>query len=128
MFHYIKADAQTWRQSTHNWLAAGWKCQACQRADGSRLAFMQEPKKKVAAVPNENPLNVYENTPSLHKLQLSNVSLSVVLDSFNFVFYFCVRAGDVPYLMPDKAFEGSKLGVDNIVLALYSGLFAFGGW
>lgn len=37
-------------------------------------------------------------------------------------------AGDVPYLTPEKAFEGSKMGVDNIVLALYSGLFAFGGW
>lgn len=37
-------------------------------------------------------------------------------------------AGDVPYLAPDKAFEGSKFGVGNIVLALYSGLFAFGGW
>lgn len=41
---------------------------------------------------------------------------------------FCVCAGDVPYLTPEKAFEGSKMGVDNIVLALYSGLFAFGGW
>ncbi|TNN87737.1 Large neutral amino acids transporter small subunit 1 [Liparis tanakae] len=39
-----------------------------------------------------------------------------------------ISTGDVPYLKPDKAFEGSKLGVDNIVLALYSGLFAFGGW
>ena len=36
--------------------------------------------------------------------------------------------GDVPYLTPEFAFEGSKMGVDNIVLALYSGLFAFGGW
>uniref|UniRef100_A0A667X5C8 Solute carrier family 7 member 5 n=1 Tax=Myripristis murdjan TaxID=586833 RepID=A0A667X5C8_9TELE len=36
--------------------------------------------------------------------------------------------GDVPYLTPELAFEGSKMGVDNIVLALYSGLFAFGGW
>ncbi|TKS77435.1 Large neutral amino acids transporter small subunit 1 4F2 light chain [Collichthys lucidus] len=35
--------------------------------------------------------------------------------------------GDVPYLTPERAFEGSKWGVDNIVLALYSGLFAFGG-
>lgn len=41
---------------------------------------------------------------------------------------FCICAGDVPYLTPEKAFEGSKMGVDNIVLALYSGLFAFGGW
>lgn len=39
-----------------------------------------------------------------------------------------MHTGDVPYLTPEKAFEGSKMGVDNIVLALYSGLFAFGGW
>ncbi|KAK2851242.1 hypothetical protein Q5P01_007518 [Channa striata] len=44
---------------------------------------------------------------------------------FGFIQIF---TGDVPYLMPDKAFEGTKWGVDNIVLALYSGLFAFGGW
>lgn len=44
--------------------------------------------------------------------------------------YICVYvcAGEVPYLTPERAFEGSKMGVDNIVLALYSGLFAFGGW
>ncbi|KAG7259580.1 hypothetical protein CRUP_003961 [Coryphaenoides rupestris] len=39
-----------------------------------------------------------------------------------------IQIGDVPYLTPELAFEGSKMGVDNIVLALYSGLFAFGGW
>ncbi|KAJ3586027.1 hypothetical protein NHX12_012429, partial [Muraenolepis orangiensis] len=39
-----------------------------------------------------------------------------------------IATGDVPYLTPELAFEGSKMGVDNIVLALYSGLFAFGGW
>ncbi|CAL8323867.1 unnamed protein product [Merluccius merluccius] len=39
-----------------------------------------------------------------------------------------IARGDVPYLTPKMAFEGSKMGVDNIVLALYSGLFAFGGW
>ncbi|XP_063746568.1 large neutral amino acids transporter small subunit 1-like isoform X2 [Eleginops maclovinus] len=39
-----------------------------------------------------------------------------------------ISTGDVPYLTLEKSFEGSKLGVDNIVLALYSGLFAFGGW
>uniref|UniRef100_A0A3Q3KFE3 Solute carrier family 7 member 5 n=1 Tax=Monopterus albus TaxID=43700 RepID=A0A3Q3KFE3_MONAL len=39
-----------------------------------------------------------------------------------------ISTGDVPYLAPEKAFEGSKMGVDHIVLALYSGLFAFGGW
>lgn len=42
--------------------------------------------------------------------------------------FFFLFPGDVPYLTPEKAFEGSKLGVDNIVLALYSGLYAFGGW
>ncbi|KAJ8257324.1 hypothetical protein GJAV_G00184370 [Gymnothorax javanicus] len=39
-----------------------------------------------------------------------------------------IARGDVTYLQPDMAFQGSKLGVGNVVLALYSGLFAFGGW
>ncbi|XP_063065179.1 large neutral amino acids transporter small subunit 1-like [Engraulis encrasicolus] len=39
-----------------------------------------------------------------------------------------IGTGDVPYLTPELAFEGSKMGVDNIVLGLYSGLFAYGGW
>ncbi|XP_006639489.1 large neutral amino acids transporter small subunit 1-like [Lepisosteus oculatus] len=39
-----------------------------------------------------------------------------------------IAGGDVQYLKKDQVFEGSKTGVDNIVLALYSGLFAFGGW
>lgn len=37
-------------------------------------------------------------------------------------------AGDVENLTPEKSFEGTKVGVGNIVLALYSGLFAYGGW
>uniref|UniRef100_A0AAQ5ZZQ0 Solute carrier family 7 member 5 n=1 Tax=Amphiprion ocellaris TaxID=80972 RepID=A0AAQ5ZZQ0_AMPOC len=49
----------------------------------------------------------------------------VIIILFGFIQIF---TGDVPYLTPEKAFEGSKMGVDNIVLALYSGLFAFGGW
>ncbi|XP_068606292.1 large neutral amino acids transporter small subunit 1-like [Brachionichthys hirsutus] len=39
-----------------------------------------------------------------------------------------ISTGDIPYLRLEKSFEGSKYGVDSIVLALYSGLFAFGGW
>ncbi|XP_044778116.1 large neutral amino acids transporter small subunit 1 isoform X2 [Neomonachus schauinslandi] len=38
----------------------------------------------------------------------------------------CVR--DVSNLDPTFSFEGTKLDVGNIVLALYSGLFAYGGW
>ncbi|XP_027475356.1 large neutral amino acids transporter small subunit 1 isoform X2 [Zalophus californianus] len=38
----------------------------------------------------------------------------------------CVR--DVSNLDPTVSFEGTKLDVGNIVLALYSGLFAYGGW
>ncbi|CAJ1085463.1 large neutral amino acids transporter small subunit 1-like isoform X1 [Xyrichtys novacula] len=49
----------------------------------------------------------------------------IIIILFGFIQIF---TGDVPYLKPENAFEGSKLGVDNIVLALYSGLFAFGGW
>lgn len=37
-------------------------------------------------------------------------------------------AGDVKNLTPAKSFEGTHTGVGNIVLALYSGLFAYGGW
>ncbi|GLD45900.1 large neutral amino acids transporter small subunit 1-like isoform X1 [Lates japonicus] len=40
----------------------------------------------------------------------------IIIILFGFIQIF---TGDVPYLMPDKAFEGSKMGVDNIVLALY---------
>ncbi|KAJ8369632.1 hypothetical protein SKAU_G00096600 [Synaphobranchus kaupii] len=39
-----------------------------------------------------------------------------------------IARGDITYLQPDMAFQGSKTGVGNMVLALYSGLFAFGGW
>uniref|UniRef100_A0A3Q3WT29 Uncharacterized protein n=1 Tax=Mola mola TaxID=94237 RepID=A0A3Q3WT29_MOLML len=39
---------------------------------------------------------------------------------FGFIQIF---TGDVPYLTPEKAFEGSKFGVDNIVLALYRTYF-----
>uniref|UniRef100_H3ATR4 Solute carrier family 7 member 5 n=1 Tax=Latimeria chalumnae TaxID=7897 RepID=H3ATR4_LATCH len=39
-----------------------------------------------------------------------------------------IYRGNIPYLQLDQAFQGSKAGVDNIVLALYSGLFAYGGW
>ncbi|NXU84431.1 LAT1 protein, partial [Xiphorhynchus elegans] len=35
--------------------------------------------------------------------------------------------GDVTNLAPERSFEGTKVGVGNIVLALYSGLFAYGG-
>ncbi|KAM8831199.1 large neutral amino acids transporter small subunit 1-like isoform 1-T1 [Synchiropus picturatus] len=52
------------------------------------------------------------------------VALCIII-LFGFIQIF---RGDVPYLRPDVAFEGSKYGVGNIVLALYSGLFAFGGW
>ncbi|XP_036849734.2 large neutral amino acids transporter small subunit 1 isoform X2 [Manis javanica] len=38
----------------------------------------------------------------------------------------CVR--DVPNLDPKSSFEGTEVDVGNIVLALYSGLFAYGGW
>lgn len=37
-------------------------------------------------------------------------------------------AGDVENLTPEKSFKGTKVDVGNIVLALYSGLFAYGGW
>ncbi|XP_038610248.1 large neutral amino acids transporter small subunit 1 [Tachyglossus aculeatus] len=36
--------------------------------------------------------------------------------------------GNVSNLNPEFSFEGTNLDVGNIVLALYSGLFAYGGW
>ncbi|XP_064437569.1 large neutral amino acids transporter small subunit 1 isoform X3 [Mirounga angustirostris] len=39
-----------------------------------------------------------------------------------------IGKGDVSNLDPTFSFEGTKLDVGNIVLALYSGLFAYGGW
>lgn len=36
--------------------------------------------------------------------------------------------GGVVNLDPKYSFEGTKVDVGNIVLALYSGLFAYGGW
>lgn len=36
--------------------------------------------------------------------------------------------GNVSNLDPKFSFEGTRLNVGNIVLALYSGLFAYGGW
>uniref|UniRef100_A0A8C3IHC1 Solute carrier family 7 member 5 n=1 Tax=Chrysemys picta bellii TaxID=8478 RepID=A0A8C3IHC1_CHRPI len=38
----------------------------------------------------------------------------------------CIR--DVSNLSPEHSFEGTNVDVGNIVLALYSGLFAYGGW
>lgn len=36
--------------------------------------------------------------------------------------------GDTSNLHQKLSFEGTNLDVGNIVLALYSGLFAYGGW
>lgn len=36
--------------------------------------------------------------------------------------------GNMSNLDPKSSFEGTKVDVGNIVLALYSGLFAYGGW
>uniref|UniRef100_F7B1F3 Solute carrier family 7 member 5 n=1 Tax=Monodelphis domestica TaxID=13616 RepID=F7B1F3_MONDO len=47
-------------------------------------------------------------------------------DAAKLVACLCVR--EVSSLSPQVAFEGTKLDVGNIVLALYSGLFAYGGW
>ncbi|XP_075851968.1 large neutral amino acids transporter small subunit 1 isoform X1 [Microcebus murinus] len=39
-----------------------------------------------------------------------------------------IGKGKASNLDPKSSFEGTKLDVGNIVLALYSGLFAYGGW
>ncbi|XP_046539379.1 large neutral amino acids transporter small subunit 1 isoform X2 [Equus quagga] len=47
-------------------------------------------------------------------------------DAVKLVASLCVR--DISNLDPKFSFEGTNLDVGNIVLALYSGLFAYGGW
>lgn len=49
-----------------------------------------------------------------------------VSNSGLFLFFF--STGDVTSLTPEHSFKGTNVGVGNIVLALYSGLFAYGGW
>uniref|UniRef100_A0AAQ4PJR0 Solute carrier family 7 member 5 n=1 Tax=Gasterosteus aculeatus aculeatus TaxID=481459 RepID=A0AAQ4PJR0_GASAC len=39
-----------------------------------------------------------------------------------------IGQGDVDRLLPENSFEGSKYEFGSIGLALYSGLFAYGGW
>ncbi|XP_046889989.1 large neutral amino acids transporter small subunit 1 [Hypomesus transpacificus] len=39
-----------------------------------------------------------------------------------------IGKGDTVYLLPENSFKGSKSDFGNIGLALYSGLFAYGGW
>ncbi|XP_059856695.1 large neutral amino acids transporter small subunit 1 isoform X4 [Delphinus delphis] len=39
-----------------------------------------------------------------------------------------IGKGNMSNLDPKSSFEGTKVDVGNIVLALYSGLFAYGGW
>ncbi|XP_028307660.1 large neutral amino acids transporter small subunit 1-like isoform X2 [Gouania willdenowi] len=72
-----------------------------------------------------NCLSVKAATKVQDLFTVSKLLALCIIILFGFIQIF---TGDVPYLTPEHAFEGSKYGVDNIVLALYSGLFAFGGW
>ncbi|XP_077370751.1 large neutral amino acids transporter small subunit 1-like [Festucalex cinctus] len=72
-----------------------------------------------------NCISVKAATKVQDLFTVSKLLALVIIILFGFIQIF---RGDVPYLKPENAFEGSKLGVDNIVLAMYSGLFAFGGW
>ncbi|XP_057685689.1 large neutral amino acids transporter small subunit 1-like [Corythoichthys intestinalis] len=72
-----------------------------------------------------NCISVKAATKVQDLFTVSKLLALVIIILFGFIQIF---TGDVPYLRPENAFEGSKVGVDNIVLALYSGLFAFGGW
>ncbi|XP_077460006.1 large neutral amino acids transporter small subunit 1-like [Stigmatopora argus] len=72
-----------------------------------------------------NCISVKAATKVQDLFTVSKLLALVIIILFGFI---QISTGDVPYLKPENAFEGSKVGVDNIVLALYSGLFAFGGW
>lgn len=50
---------------------------------------------------------------------------SIVISCFTL---FVSVAGDTTDLLPANSFKGSKSDFGNIGLALYSGLFAYGGW
>ncbi|XP_038866262.1 large neutral amino acids transporter small subunit 1-like [Salvelinus namaycush] len=72
-----------------------------------------------------NCISVRAATKVQDLFTVSKLLALIIIIVFGFI---QIGTGDVPYLTPELAFEGSKWGVDNIVLALYSGLFAFGGW
>ncbi|XP_024239551.1 large neutral amino acids transporter small subunit 1 [Oncorhynchus tshawytscha] len=72
-----------------------------------------------------NCISVRAATKVQDLFTVSKLLALIIIIIFGFI---QIGTGDVPYLTPELAFEGSKWGVDNIVLALYSGLFAFGGW
>lgn len=54
--------------------------------------------------------------------KLSALALIILLG------FIQIFRGDVPFLKPEQAFEGTNSDIGKIVLALYSGLFAYGGW
>ncbi|CAF94338.1 unnamed protein product [Tetraodon nigroviridis] len=72
-----------------------------------------------------NCISVRAATKVQDLFTVSKLLALITIILFGFIQIF---TGEVPYLTLEKSFEGSKMGVDNIVLALYSGLFAFGGW
>ncbi|XP_021421288.2 large neutral amino acids transporter small subunit 1 [Oncorhynchus mykiss] len=72
-----------------------------------------------------NCISVRAATKVQDLFTVSKLLALIIIIIFGFI---QIGTGDVPYLTPELAFEGSQWGVDNIVLALYSGLFAFGGW
>lgn len=46
---------------------------------------------------------------------------------FDLIFSPC-SPGETDGLLPENSFKGSKYEFGSIGLALYSGLFAYGGW
>lgn len=61
-------------------------------------------------------------------MQTDGFGLLFLLLTQFFFFSFCPSPGDTDGLLPENSFKGSKYEFGNIGLALYSGLFAYGGW
>lgn len=61
-------------------------------------------------------------------LQIVRLHLRDVGCLFKAKSHVCFCPGEMESLLPENSFQGSRYEFGNIGLALYSGLFAYGGW